>query len=32
MFRFFDMEDKGVIDFKRFMSVLDKLGCNFLQK
>lgn len=28
-FRYFDLEDRGVIDYKRFKDGLDKLGCTF---
>jgi Ca2+-binding EF-hand superfamily protein len=31
-FRFFDMEDKGVVNFKRFVQTLEKLGCKFTDK
>ncbi len=32
VFRFFDMEDKGKLDFQRFVKVLDKVGCGFTHK
>lgn len=28
-FRYFDLEDRGIIDYKRFKEGLDKLGCSF---
>lgn len=31
-FRFFDMEDKGFVDFARFKKALEKLGCGFSEK
>jgi Ca2+-binding EF-hand superfamily protein len=31
-FRFFDMEDKGYVDFARFKKALEKLGCGFSEK
>lgn len=30
-FRYFDLEDRGVIDFKRFKDGLDKLTCKFTE-
>jgi Ca2+-binding EF-hand superfamily protein len=31
-FRFFDMEDKGSLQYEKFKQVLEKLGCGFSQK
>lgn len=31
-FKFFDMEDKGIVDFKRFVQTLERLNCNFTEK
>ncbi len=31
-FRFFDMEDKGVVDYDRFVQTLERLGCKFTSK
>ena len=31
-FRFFDMEDKGIVDFKRFVQTLERLACKFTEK
>lgn len=31
-FRFFDMEDKGFVDYERFKKTLDKLACGFSEK
>lgn len=31
-FRFFDMEDKGVVDYKRFSQTMERLGCKFTDK
>jgi len=28
-FKFLDLEEKGVIDFQRFVGVLDRIGCKF---
>lgn len=31
-FRFFDMEDKGLVDYHRFVQTLERLGCKFTDK
>jgi hypothetical protein len=31
-FHFIDLEEKGVIDYQRFVSVLDRIGCKFTDK
>lgn len=31
-FRFFDMEDKGVVNYGRFVQTLERLGCKFVHK
>lgn len=31
-FRFFDMEDKGLVDYARFVQTLERLGCKFTEK
>ena len=28
-FKFFDMEDKGIVDYRRFVQTLERLNCNF---
>lgn len=31
-FRFFDMEDKGIVDYGRFVQTLERLACKFTDK
>lgn len=31
-FQFIDLEEKGLIDFQRFVAVLDRIGCRFTDK
>lgn len=31
-FRFFDMEDKGIVDYGRFLQTMERLGCKFTDK
>jgi len=28
-FKFIDIEEKGLIDYQRFIGVLDRIGCKF---
>jgi Ca2+-binding EF-hand superfamily protein len=31
-FHFIDLEEKGLIDYQRFVAVLDRIGCKFTDK
>lgn len=31
-FKFLDLEEKGVVNYERFVKVLEKLGCKFIDK
>ena len=32
MFKFLDIEEKGVLDFVSFVAVLERIGCKFTDK